>query len=257
MQLDADNDAGTIVDELLTTKEVQALLSVDRTTVYRMLKDGRLSGVKIGQQWRFPYHEIDLLLSGRTLFISPVTDHPLPVRDVQPIQDVFAELAEVGAVTTDLDGQPLTAISNSCAYCNMIRSTESGRQACSASWRELGQITEQQTDFYTCHAGLSYARARIDVTDSHPAMLVTGQFHADEPNWDGKKALARRTAVLHGLNEDKMVQAVTEISIFTPHKRSEIGTWLSKTAVALERIIRERLELVRRLQTIAQMSSID
>ncbi len=245
------------MDELLTTKEVRELLSVDRTTVYRMLKDGRLSGVKIGQQWRFPRHEIDLLLSGRTIPVAPATEHPLPILDVQPIQDVFAELAEVGAVTTDMDGQALTAISNSCAYCNMIRSTESGRQACSASWRELGQLTEQQTDFYNCHAGLSYARTHIDVTDAHPAMLVTGQFYADEPDWDEKKALARKTAVLHGLNEDEMVQAVTEIAVFTPYKRSEIGTWLSKTAAALERTIRERLELVRRLQTIAQMSSID
>ena len=245
------------MDELLTTKEVQALLSVDRTTVYRMLKDGRLSGVKIGQQWRFPRHEIDLLLSGHTLSIAPATEHPLPVRDVQPIQDVFAELAEVGAVTTDLDGQALTAISNSCAYCNMIRSTESGRQACSASWRELGQLTEQQTDFYSCHAGLSYARARIDVTDSHPAMLVTGQFYANKPDWELADKQARQVAAKHGLDEDKMATAIAEISVFTPHKRTEIHTWLSKTAGALERITRERMELVRRLQTIAQMSSID
>ena len=35
---------------LLTAKEVQELLSVDRTTIYRMLKDGRLKGVKVGNQ---------------------------------------------------------------------------------------------------------------------------------------------------------------------------------------------------------------
>ena len=52
------------MEDLLTTREVQELLHVDRITVYRMLSDGRLKGVKIGQQWRFPAREVDRLLSG-------------------------------------------------------------------------------------------------------------------------------------------------------------------------------------------------
>ncbi len=245
------------MDDLLTTKEVQGILSVDRTTVYRMLKDGRLSGVKIGQQWRFPHHEIDLLLGKQPIIFADMSDHPLPARDVQPIQDVFAELAEVGVVTTDMDGNELTMISNSCAYCNMIRSTESGRLACSASWRELAHRPERQTDFFTCHAGLSYARAHIDVTNAHPAMLVTGQFFANTPDWDEKKEVACKTAVLHNLNEEDMAEAITKISVFNKYKRTQIRTWLSKTAGTLERIIRERMALARRLKTIAEMSHFD
>ncbi len=42
------------MEDLLTTREVQELLKVDRITIYRMLQDGRLHGMKIGQQWRFP-----------------------------------------------------------------------------------------------------------------------------------------------------------------------------------------------------------
>ncbi|MCA9947998.1 MAG: helix-turn-helix domain-containing protein, partial [Anaerolineales bacterium] len=38
------------MEDLLTTRQVQELLQVDRTTVYRMRKDGRLTGVKVGQQ---------------------------------------------------------------------------------------------------------------------------------------------------------------------------------------------------------------
>ncbi len=252
------------MDDLLTTRDVLDILSIDRTTVYRMLKDGRLSGMKIGQQWRFPRHEIDMLLRGlkRT---SPATktepntrnetDHPLPVQDVQPIQDVFAELAEVGAITTDMDGQALTEISNSGIYCKMIRSTESGRRACSASWRDLARRSEQQTDFFVCHAGLSYASARINITDAHPAQLVTGQFYADLPDWDEEKKVARETAVLHGLNKEAMAEAITKISVFNKYKRTEIHTWLSKTANSLEHSIRERVDLSRRLRAIAQMSN--
>ena len=43
--------------ELLTTKQLEDLLKIDRITVYRMLNDGRLKCVKIGNQWRFPRNE--------------------------------------------------------------------------------------------------------------------------------------------------------------------------------------------------------
>src|SRR4051794_39030975 len=52
------------MSELLTVKEVQDLLKIDRITVYRMLRNGRLTGVKIGHQWRFSRSEIDSLFSG-------------------------------------------------------------------------------------------------------------------------------------------------------------------------------------------------
>ena len=42
----------------LTTQDVQALLHVDKSTVYRMAEDGRLPGVKVGRQWRFPADQI-------------------------------------------------------------------------------------------------------------------------------------------------------------------------------------------------------
>ncbi len=51
-------------DKFLTAKQVQELLHVDRTTIYRMLKDGRLTGIKVGQQWRFSASEVDDLLAG-------------------------------------------------------------------------------------------------------------------------------------------------------------------------------------------------
>ena len=136
------NGRATVTD-LLTTKEVQDLLKVDRTTIYRMLKDGRLQGVKVGQQWRFPLSEIEGLLAGTHVHqeeipLMPVS--PLPLHCVAPIQRVFAEIAGVGAVTTAPDGQPLTEISNSCAFCDLMLASPSGRQACIASWRRLGRV---------------------------------------------------------------------------------------------------------------------
>lgn len=49
-----------MISELLTTKELQDVLHVDRTTIYRMAESGRIPAVKVGNQWRFPRADRDL-----------------------------------------------------------------------------------------------------------------------------------------------------------------------------------------------------
>jgi excisionase family DNA binding protein len=48
---------------MLTAQQVQDLLDVDASTVYRMAGDGRLPAVRIGRQWRFPAAAIEALLA--------------------------------------------------------------------------------------------------------------------------------------------------------------------------------------------------
>ena len=45
--------------EMLTAKEMQTLLQVDRSTIYRMAESGRLPALKVGKQWRFPADQVD------------------------------------------------------------------------------------------------------------------------------------------------------------------------------------------------------
>ena len=52
------------MDDLLSTRQVLNILKVDRITIYRMLQDGRLQGVKIGQQWRFTRSAVERLIGG-------------------------------------------------------------------------------------------------------------------------------------------------------------------------------------------------
>src|SRR3970040_519799 len=48
-------DAGTGgMVPYLTAKDIQELIRVDKSTIYRMAEDGRLPAVKVGRQWRFP-----------------------------------------------------------------------------------------------------------------------------------------------------------------------------------------------------------
>jgi len=47
---------------LLTALEVQHLLHIDRSTIYRMAEDGRLPAIRVGRSWRFPAERIDAML---------------------------------------------------------------------------------------------------------------------------------------------------------------------------------------------------
>jgi excisionase family DNA binding protein len=244
--------------EYLTAKQVQTLLKVDRTTVYRMLKDGRLSGTKIGQQWRFTRADVDALLSDGHLALTeaPEAEDSLPLHCVQRMQDVFAEVAQVGSVTTSPEGLPLTEISNTCSFCRLILESESGRLACQSSWRKLAHQTERRPRFVSCHAGLQYARAPIDMNGKLTAMLIAGQFYAEPPDADEEQERILQLAEKHEIDNHLLAQAATDLPVLDERMRSQIGSWLEKVARTFEDIGEERVELMGRLRSIAEMSSI-
>lgn len=249
------------MDDLLTAKQVQDYLQVDRTTVYRMLKDGRLTGVKVGQQWRFSRQEVEALLVGLTSGDRDagqgISTDVLPLHCIQAVQDVFAEMAQVGAVTTDLDGEPLTAISNSSTFCNQILSSQSGRRACIESWRKLAGQTEAQPHFFTCHAGLRYARARIEVNDEFIAMLIAGQFYDRTPNPEEEGARTQRLALRHDLDTEALGLASKALLVLDERLQAPIGSWLKKVAHTFADIGRERADLMNRLKRIATISVLE
>ncbi len=245
-----------VVIELLTAKQVQDLLLVDRTTVYRMLKDGRLSGSKIGYQWRFARADVEALLSGGRLTADDESDDSevLPLHCVQRVQDVFAEVAQIGSVTTDPQGAPLTEISNSCPFCRLVLDTESGRQACQASWRRLASQSDHRPAFATCHAGLQYARARIEVNGQFTAMLIAGQFYAQSPDASEEQARVQRLAREHEIDGQALGQAAGQLRVLDERMLHQIGGWLEKVARTFEDFGRERSALMNRLRSIAEIS---
>ena len=248
------------MDELLTVKQVQELLKVDRITVYRMLKDGRLSGIKIGHEWRFPRHEVTSFISGAASSIRSEAAGVLPLHCVQLIQNVFADVAEVGAVTCAPGGMPLTDVSNPCRFCALMLSSRSGRSACAESWRRVEQAREDGgsgTRFTQCHAGLSYASSAIEANDGPVASILAGQFYLDPPDPQTLELRVRLLAEQHNIDPQELLAAAEEIHTLDARKRSQMGHWLDSVARTFADIGRERAELVGRLRNIAAMTVLD
>jgi excisionase family DNA binding protein len=258
-------EAAESVDDLLTTRQLQDLLQVDRITIYRMLSDGRLHGFKVGGQWRFPRRDIEQWLEGQRASLEVHEEVPLaegvlvpsaralPINCIQAMQGLYADALEVAAVTIDLEGNPLADVSNSCDFCNLILSTAEGRRRCGAAWKSASD-----GQFHTCHATLSCIGARITVGGQWVATAASCQF-ARRPadggpdEWDPQIA---SLAIDLGLDEDELQVAASRVRRLPEDSLCRIPGLLRRTAETFSEIGQERLNLLSRLQRIAEISSI-
>jgi len=263
------------VEDLLTAKQLQDLLKVDRITIYRMLGDGRLTGFKVGGQWRFSRRQIESWLQARQASLDvadersesrsvsgadelPTDSQALPLHCVQAIQAIYAEALDVAAVTTNPDGTPLTSISNPCAFCDLILSTEEGRRRCAAAWQAADKGRGQPGQFHTCHAGLLCASAPVRVGGRWVANFAACQFVAQPLNgapaaWEvGLPALAADL----GLAESDLQATAASIRRVPEPALARISSLVEQVAVTLGQIGQERLGLVSRLRRIAEITNL-
>lgn len=248
-----------MADELMTTRELQDFLRVDRTTIYNMLNEGRLRGFKVGGQWRFSRREIEgWLREQRTEAVEPAvlpSSNVLPLNCIQSIQTIFAEAMDVGAIVTRLDGDPLTRISNSCTFCNLVLSTPQGYQRCVGSWRALASQKERKPRLHRCHAGLLYARGRIEVEDAFVAMAFAGQIVV---NGDMRQIAGgvNELATACEIDPTQLRETLPAIRAFTTERADQLMNLLEQLGETLSDIGMERLVLLRKLRHIAEVTAI-
>ncbi len=246
--------------ELLTTKQLQDLLKIDRVTVYRMLNSGRLRGVKIGNQWRFPQSEIDRLL-GESPPDTLTEDVPsevltdFPSECVSKVQDIFAGILGIGAVTVTLQGELLTEVTFCNPFCRMMISSPTGKKACQESWRKMTQKTGKQPPFMTCHAGLNYLRAPIVFDEKPTAWLIAGQFVVQSAERSQEERI-RLIAEKHGLSANEVAAAASKIPVLKQSQLSQVQEWTPKVAATVQSILCERSGFMDRLQQISELSAI-
>jgi excisionase family DNA binding protein len=260
---DSDKDCAC-VDDLLTTRQLQELLQVDRITIYRMLHDGRLRGFKVGGQWRFSRQEIEAWLQekrvGREVGEEPIhtagetgPSRVLSTSCVQAVQGVCAEALGIGMITVEPDGTPFTEISNSCDFCNIILSSEVGKRQCAAAWRSAGDGKAHQ-----CHAGLYCVGASVEVGDRVVAVTAACQFtilasDGAEPSW--RTSLAGLSAGLD-LSEKDLRAAAESVRLRTDENLQRTARLVARVADTFAEIGEERLSLLSRLEHIAEVSKV-
>ncbi len=242
------------MNNLLTAKQVIDLLRIDRTTLYRMLRDGRIKGVKVGSQWRFPKKDVDCLLQPQSTSMNSGAHDVLPLHCLQPIQEVFSDMIQVSAVTTDADGIPISQFSNPCPFCEMILSSQKGRLACLESWKNIRFSDTDETSFATCHAGLNYTGANIVMDNKKIAKVIAGQFYGTRPDAKAEHSRIQKLAKNYGIDKKKLLKAAGNITVIDERIAAFLGKWLKKVAVSFATLGNERRALMSRLKNIEELS---
>lgn len=253
--------------DLLTTRQVQEILKVDRITVYRMLNDGRLKGVKIGQQWRFPAEEVQRMVGIQPApveVIPPALDEAFPTHCVQTIQDLFAEISQISALVIDMEGNPLTQTSRPSRFCAMILATPLGESMARASYQTFALRSRaiegadgkrvEGSRFFTCHTGLEYIGAPIMDKDEQIGLFLAGQFYWQPPDPREEAERIRRMAGECNLPLEELQAAAREVPVIDPSQHARVEAWPFTAARAVESIFHERLCFVERLQQIADLT---
>ena len=200
----------------LTSQEMQDLINVDRSTVYRMAEDGRLPGVKVGRQWRFPADRVAQQLG---MAAVPAPEQPSPSTHAglnqlllpeiaQSAADLMGDLFGVMVVITDMDGQALTSVANPCGYYATIADQPGAAEACLAEWQLFTEEPHVAPRFVTTHLGFLCARTFVWVDLKPVGMIVVGGV--TPPAWPPPIELLRDIADEIGVSDGELVDAIDQ-----------------------------------------------
>ena len=244
------------MEKLLTVRQLQERLQVDRMTIYRMLGSGRLNGVKVGGQWRFREEDIRQVVAPQSdVSAEPPTGRPtLPLPCLEAMQQLCSEAADVAAVVVDREGEPLTEFTNGCACCDLIQASDAGRQRCGRSWAALAEGVDSAPRIHRCHAGLLYSRTIIHVANKPLAAVIAGQALSDTDPVQAQTGRLAELAEACAIPLARLQEAYPTIHRLDHAQQDRMIHLLTILGVAACRIGSERQRLVDKLDRIAEIT---
>lgn len=205
--------------ELLTAQQLQHLLDVDASTIYRMAGDGRLPAVRIGRQWRFPAEAIEELLTPRLTGPRRGGSYDLPTTEptaspwdrmrpgVLPSDLATAALEAVAPalgvtmVVTDLEGRPISDVVNPAPAIARRLDDPEFLAVCGADWRGFASQAHLAPRWQPAVHGFLCAHSLVRSGSSLVAMVLAGGITPDDVDDPELLALdpGRRQVVLDTL----------------------------------------------------------
>ena len=246
---------------LLTTRDLQALIHVDKSTIYRMAEDGRLPAIKVGRQWRFPSDQVAEVL-GDSVAIPGVAEAAAPTGDLhvllvpeaaQAVADLAADLFGVMAVVTDMEGHTLTAVANPCGYFEAIQQAPGAVAHCVEGWRQLGAEIDLEPKFIRSHLGFLCARTFIRVGTDLVGMLIVGGV--TPKNWPPDELTQRAIADDLGIHPAIIAAHIEETFYLDDAHQTWVLGLLPRFSDLISRLATARSQLMSKLEAIAALAS--
>lgn len=240
---------------LLTTQDVQRLMKVDRSTVYRMAEDGRLPAVKVGRQWRFPEDQIHDFLRCRPALpapsgpdASPGLAEALGPDALQAVSDLLAESMGTMVVVTDLDGRPLAAPSNPCGLFDAVHRFPGVLERCVDSWQVLAAEVDLDPQWRSTPLGFLCARSLVRDGGRLVGMILAGGVAP--ASWPPAPEDSARLAAGLGVPASALAEHLSEVFHLDDRERERVLRLLPRSAAFLSRLATQRNGVVGRREAI-------
>ena len=256
--------------DLLTTKQLQEILQVDRTTIYRMADSGRIPAIKVGNQWRFPRQQIEAWLQSKSSTVTTANAPPsngekgfsadielrqlFPLDCIQLIQDSFADILGVMILVTDVEGNLITHPSNACGFFVAADESAEAQKRCLELWVRLAKEPSLTPRFVESHLGLLCARGLIAVEGEIKAMLVLGGIAPKQ--WPPDEQVLQGIADNLSLDVGVLEKHIDEVHTLTDEEQARVLPFVQRIADIFAHIANERNELFQRLHRIAQITQV-
>lgn len=247
--------------DLLTTRQVQAILKVDRTTIYRMVDGGQLPAIRVGKQWRFAHADLDRLLNGQSGAGDVSSSGPavqssaeqalsdlLPLPIVQMMQDIVAEALGVTVVLTDMQGHPVTKVSNPCGLYAMLLADDGAVVHCIQEWQRLAGAVTLAPQFTPNDLGLLCARGLIRSGNLLKGMVFFGGIAPDP--WPPDKAAVAAIATHFKLTPQTLAPHIDEVYHLSRRQRDHVLNFVQRIADLFSLLLQERNALFSQLSTM-------
>jgi excisionase family DNA binding protein len=252
--------------EMLTAKDIQDMLQVDRSTIYRMAENGRIPAVKVGKQWRFSSDAIDTWLKAQSAspvsapqarpIVDVVPDDDfaslLPIECVQLIQDTFADTLGVMIVITDMEGNPITDVSHTCGLFDVINEAPDAVQKCIESWHTLASTIDLEPKYMVSHLELLCARGFIRVGSELKGMVVVGGIAPS--NWPPKPEQVQAMAHDFGVDPEVLTAHLSEVFYLDEVEQTRVLSFVQRIANIVAHIATERSTFIGNLQAMTQLA---
>lgn len=258
-------------DELLTTKEVEDLIQLNRVTIYRLIREDDFPAVKIGGQWRFPLEAVKAWLAERgrsakaeapaesgepggqskepdlnALFNSP---------EVVSLLESFAASIGLSVVVLGPENETLVdCVTCRHPFCQLVHAAAGGEDVCMAARAKLNTASE---DLYLldCTSGLSYLQAPVQVNGNVRVRVVMGPLlKHDAPAQTVQQGLGSFAKQI-GIDTRQLVRQFENVPDFTGEQVAILVDLLSRAVGAMVRVVATRSQAERRLREIAWLAS--
>jgi excisionase family DNA binding protein len=250
---------------LLTSKDMQGLINVDRSTIYRMAETGRIPAIKVGRQWRFPADEIEAWLRdqstgpNRTPHLVDRADFTrgdlqsvLPADAIQSMSDLLGDIFGVMVVVTDMDGNPITNVSNPCALFSAVQGVPGSVQRCIEGWRQLGDLLDLQPRFGPSHFGFLCARSFIRSGTELSGMVIVGGIAP--PEWPPPNGTIDHIAADLDIDRAVIADNIEGVWYADSQQQAWILEFLPRIGGLISLFARERTHLIDKLEAIATLA---